>query len=103
MIFQRFKEKDKFTKMITEFGISRSTVSFKIMINKYKYQEVLIGSWALNKYFKLKNSSLSLYFLKKNMRIIEKICKEIAREFKSSYLNLTRFLLLIQIRWSSFN
>lgn len=102
MIFQRFKEKDKFTKMITEFGISRSTVSFKIVINKYKYQELLISSWAVNKYFKLKNSSLSLYFLK-NMRIIEQICKEIAREFKNSYLNLTRFLLLIQIRWSSFN
>ena len=102
MIFQRFKEKDKFTKMITEFGISRSTVSFKIEINKYKYQELLISSWAVNKYFKLKNSSLSLYFLK-NMRIIEQICKEIAREFKNSYLNLTRFLLLIQIRWSSFN
>ena len=101
MIFQRFKEKDKFTKMITEFGISRSTVSFKIVINKYKYQELLISSWAVNKYFKLKNSSLSLYFLK-NMRIIEQICKEIAREFKNSYLNLTRFLLLIQIRWSSF-
>lgn len=79
MIFQRFKEKDKFTKMITEFGISRSTVSFKIVINKYKYQEVLISSWAVNKYFKLKNPSLSLYFLKKNMRIIEQICKEIAR------------------------
>ena len=102
MIFQRFKEKDKFTKMITELGISRSTVSFKIVINKYKYQELLISSWAVNKYFKLKNSSLSLYFLK-NMRIIEQICKEIAREFKNSYLNLTRFLLLIQIRWSSFN
>ena len=102
MIFQRFKEKDKFTKMITEFGISRSTVSFKIVINKYKYQELLISSWAVNKYFKIKNSSLSLYFLK-NMRIIEQICKEIAREFKNSYLNLTRFLLLIQIRWSSFN
>ena len=102
MIFQRFKEKDKFTKMITEFGISRSTVSFKIVINKYKYQELLISSWAVNKYFKLKNSSLSPYFLK-NMRIIEQICKEIAREFKNSYLNLTRFLLLIQIRWSSFN
>ena len=102
MIFQRFKEKDKFTKMITEFGISRSTVSFKIVINKYKYQELLISSLAVNKYFKLKNSSLSLYFLK-NMRIIEQICKEIAREFKNSYLNLTRFLLLIQIRWSSFN
>ena len=102
MIFQRFKEKDKFTKMITEFGITRSTVSFKIVINKYKYQELLISSWAVNKYFKLKNSSLSLYFLK-NMRIIEQICKEIAREFKNSYLNLTRFLLLIQIRWSSFN
>ena len=102
MIFQRFKEKDKFTKMITEFGISRSTVSFKIVINKYKYQELLISSWAVNKYFKLKNSSLSLYFLK-NMRIIEQICKEIAREFKNSYLNLTRFLLLIQIHWSSFN
>ena len=102
MIFQRFKEKDKFTKMITEFGISRSTVSFKIVINKYKCQELLISSWAVNKYFKLKNSSLSLYFLK-NMRIIEQICKEIAREFKNSYLNLTRFLLLIQIRWSSFN
>ena len=101
MIFQRFKEKDKFTKMITEFGISRSTVSFKIVINKYKYQELLISSWAVNKYFKLKNSSLSLYFLK-NMGIIEQICKEIAREFKNSYLNLTRFLLLIQIRWSSF-
>ena len=33
IIFQMFKEKEQFTKMITEFGASRSTISFKIAID----------------------------------------------------------------------
>ena len=41
-IFQRFKEKEKFIKMITEFDFSRSTILLKILTAKVadKYQKV---------------------------------------------------------------
>ena len=32
IIFQRFKEKDKFSTMITEFGVGKSVISFRITI-----------------------------------------------------------------------
>ena len=31
-IFRKFNKKEKFAKMITEFGVSRSTISFKIAL-----------------------------------------------------------------------
>ena len=30
VIFQKFKEKEKFANMITEFGVSKSNISFKM-------------------------------------------------------------------------
>ena len=57
--------------MMTEFGGSRSTISFKIGIVAQ-----------INLYPKLKNSSLSLYFLKKHMKVIKEICKENSSKFK---------------------
>ena len=54
--------------MITKFGIS---ISFKTAIIRL-----------MNKYPKMKNCSLSLYFLKKYMRAIKEIRKENATNFK---------------------
>ena len=45
VIFQRFKKKETFAKMITEFGVSRSTISFKIAIVRL-----------INQYPKIKNT-----------------------------------------------
>ena len=58
--------------MITEFSLYKSTISFKIAI--------LVR--LINKYPKMKNSSLSLYFLKGHMNIIKEICRENAGEFE---------------------
>ena len=61
--FQKFKQKEKFTKMITEFGLSRSIISLKIAI-----------AGLINKCPKMKNASLSPYFLKKHIKVIKAIC-----------------------------
>ena len=54
-IFRKLKEREKFVKMFIEFGISRSTMPFKITIIRL-----------IDEYYKVKNSSLSLNFLKKH-------------------------------------
>ena len=69
--FQKFKQKEKFTKMITEFGSSRSIISLKIAI---------VG--LTNKCPKMKSALLSPYFLKKHIKVIKAICKQNASEFK---------------------
>ena len=65
-MFQRFKEKEKFIKMITEFDVSRSTILLKISIAEL-----------VDKYPKVKNSSLSLHILKNHMELMKKICREL--------------------------
>ena len=57
--------------MITEFDIDRSTIFLKIAI---------VG--LINQYPKMKNYTLSLYFLKKHMKVIKEICRENVSEFK---------------------
>ena len=45
--------------MMNKFGISKSTIVFKIWIVKF-----------INKYLRMKKSSLSLHFLKNNFKTI---------------------------------
>ena len=59
--------------MIKELGIIKFAIVFKISIVKF-----------INKYSRMKKSSLSLYFLKNNFKIIKEICHENASEFKEA-------------------
>ena len=59
--------------MIKELGIIKFAIAFKISIVKF-----------VNKYSRMKKSSLSLYFLKNNFKIIKEICHENASEFKEA-------------------
>ena len=69
--FETIKEKEKFVTMIRNFNVNKSTITFKVNVAKM-----------VNKYAKLKNSSLSFKFLKRNFKDIKEICKEIAEKFK---------------------
>ena len=70
-IFQKFKEKERFVSMVSQLGISKSTIVLKIALIKL-----------INNYPKIKNSSLSLHYFKRYMKTIREICKENASEFK---------------------
>ena len=59
--------------MIKELGIIKFAIVFKISIVKF-----------VNKYSRMKKSSLSLYFLKNNFKVIKEICHENASEFKEA-------------------
>ena len=59
-VFRKFKERENFLKMMTEFVVSMSAISFKIAIVKL-----------IDKYPKIKNSTLSLNFLKRHIKIIK--------------------------------
>ena len=50
-IFEKFKMNDNFIDMVKKFGIIKSTILFKISIVKF-----------VNKYPRMKKSSLSLHF-----------------------------------------
>ena len=75
-IFEIFKAKEKFINLVNNFNISRSTMAFKISIVKF-----------LNKYPKMKKSSLSLHFLKNNFKIIKEIYHENASEFEKHFFS----------------
>ena len=51
-IFEKFKINDNFIDMVKKFGISKSTIVFKISIVKF-----------VNKYPRMKKSALSLHIL----------------------------------------
>ena len=70
-IFERFKLSDKFINMVNQFGISKTTMVFKISNLTF-----------LSKYPRMKKSLLSLQFLKNNFKIIKKICQENASQLK---------------------
>ena len=59
-IFEKFKMNDNFINMVKEFKISKSNVLFKIFVVKL-----------INKYPRMKNSSLPLHFLKNNFKILK--------------------------------
>ena len=69
---------EKVINMVKGFGISKSTILFKISIVKFE-----------NKYLIMKTSSLSLHFVKNNFRIIQEICHENHGEFKYNHLQNT--------------
>ena len=64
-IFKKFKESDKLVEMVEEIGGSKSTIYFKI-----KFEIIL------DKYPKLKKSSLPLSFFKANTKSVKEICNE---------------------------
>ena len=82
-IFEIFKTNNKFINLANNLGISKSTMALDIPIAKF-----------LNKYPKMKKSSLSLRFLKHNLKIFEEICHENAVEFKQSYNFLANIIIL---------
>ena len=70
-IFKRFKEKEKFAKLVSELGIHKTTIIFKI--NVFKLCE---------KYRKLLKSSIGLGFFKNYHKVIKAICKENEKDFQ---------------------
>ena len=70
-VFKRFKDKEKFIRLVNEFKVHKSTIIFKI--NTFE----LIG-----KYPNLMKSSIGLGFLKNYYKDIEQICEENSKENK---------------------
>ena len=71
-IFQRFQPKVRFVNdMVTKFKVRKSTIVFKIALCKM-----------IDEYPEIKNSSLSLHYFKKHLKLIKEVCKESASEFK---------------------
>ena len=70
-IFKRFKEKEKFAKLVNELGIHKTTIVYKI--NVFKLCE---------KYRKLLKSSIGLGFFKNYHKDIKAICKENEKDFQ---------------------
>ena len=70
-IFKRFKEKEKFSKLISELGIYKTTIIFKINVFKL-----------CKKYPKLLKSSIGLGFFKNYHKDIKAICEENEKDFQ---------------------
>ena len=70
-VFQKFKSNNKFVSAVTEFGISKTTINFKIDNVKF-----------IENYPKMKKSCISLFYLKNNFRVIKNVCQEHASEFQ---------------------
>ena len=70
-IFKRFKEKEKFAKLVSELGIHKTTIIFKINVFKL-----------CKKYPKLLKSSIGLGFFKNYHKDIKAICKENKEDFQ---------------------
>ena len=77
-VFKRFKEKEKFAKLVSELGIHKNTIIFKINVFKL-----------CKKHPKLLKSSIGLGFL----RIIIRTLKQFAKNMKKIF-NSERFYLL---------
>ena len=69
--FKRFEEKEKFVKLVSELGIHKNTIIFKI--NVFKLCE---------KYPKLLRSSINLGFFKNYHKNIKAVCKENEEDFQ---------------------
>ena len=63
-IFGRFQEKERFVKLVVDFGVHKVTIIFKINVFKL-----------LDKYPILKNSSVTRSFIKNYFKDIKEICK----------------------------
>ena len=69
-VFKKFKEKERFIALISQLGIHKTTIIFKI--NVFKLDE---------KTPKLLKSSIGLGFLKNYFKDIKEICTENPQEF----------------------
>ena len=70
-VFKRFKEKEKFAKLISELGIHRNTFVFKINVFKL-----------CQKYPKLLRSSIGLGFFKNYHKDINAVCEKNVGDFR---------------------
>ena len=70
-VFKRFKEKEKFIKLVSQLRIHENTIIFKI--NAFKLCE---------KYPKLLRSSIGLGFFKNYCKDIKAVCKENEEDFR---------------------
>ena len=68
-VFKRFKEKEKFAKLISKLGIHRNTIIFKIIVFKL-----------CKKHPKLLKSSIALRFFKNYHKDIKTICQEYEKD-----------------------
>ena len=71
IMFRKFKENNKFMSAVTKFKMHKTIINFKIAIIKF-----------IDDYPKMRKSTLSLYFLKNNFRVIKDVCKEYASEIQ---------------------
>ena len=69
-MLKRFKVKERFVRLVNEFKVHKSTITFKINIFK------LCG-----KYTKLIKSTIGLGFLKNYNKDIKEICNKNSNEF----------------------
>ena len=69
-VFQKFKMNKGFSSVVTEFGISETTINFKIDVLNF-----------INQHPGMRKSSISLFYLKNNFRVIKSVCQEHAIEF----------------------
>ena len=70
-VFKRFKEKEKFAKLVSELGIHKTTIICKINVFKL-----------CKKYPKLLTSSIGLGFFKDYHKDIKAICEEYEKDFQ---------------------
>ena len=70
-IFKRFKEKEKFAKLVSELEIHKTTIIFKINVSNL-----------CKKYPKLLKSSIDLGFFKNYHKDIKAICEENEKDFQ---------------------
>ena len=69
-VFEKFKDKEKFLKLVTQLGIYKTTVIFKINVSKL-----------CERYPKLLGSSIGLGFFKNYEKDIKTVCRKNEQEF----------------------
>ena len=81
-VFKRFKEKEKFAKLVSKLGIHKTTTIFKINVFKL-----------CKKYPKLLMSSIGLGIFKDYHKDIKAICKEYEKDVNVERLYLLKLSL----------
>ena len=70
MAFQILKKTNSFVNAVKKFGISKTTINFKIDVVNF-----------INQYPGMRKSSISLFCLKNNFRVIKNVCQEHSSKF----------------------
>ena len=74
-IFQNFREKERFVSdMVLKLKVSKSIIRFEIALKKL-----------IDDFPKIKDSSLSLHYFKKNLKLIKEVCREKANKFNINF------------------